>query len=980
MKLGNRVLTSTGALFMAALLGISGPAALAAKDPSEQTLKEIYQQQAAAPADTTNKDNAALYAEVQRANAKNNYENYTGEDIVKQATDVSAVSEDIKKETVGDSAQPVLVWESGIEWIRWEIDVPETAMYTISLDAYCTENWGTDASRELTIDGKLPFQECAILAFRWDWESKGEVLQNNLGDEIAPSQQLKRQWKRFQLSDSEGMYERPFSFHLTAGKHILQMRYVDRDMAMGTIVLGAPEAAPAYSDVKAAYDKAGYQASAKPLVFQAEDKVTGKNSSTLRPVSNDDPSTVPYAPGYRRMNAMGGNTWEDGEQSLSWTFEVEESGLYKLGFRLAQWYSNGQASYRQIAVDGKVPFRELEAYKFVYEGDWRAEYLGDKDGSPYLLYLEAGKPHTLTMTVKMGEYAPIIQDLKRSAAELSDLLFKITMITGPNPDPNYEYDLEKQIPDLLLDLTNIEKRLSQNVDQLYEISGRNTPAISSLKQAAAQICSVINKPDTIARRIDALNTCQTNIVMWYTDIMKQPLLLDYILFSPPEDPVPSVRSSGWQKFIATCRSFLISFIKDYDSIGGTMDGTQTTINVFTTLSNERGEVMKMLADETFTKRTGIQLNLKVVPAGQVNAGQVNALMLSLVSGRAPDVAIGVEPMSVGEFAFREAALDISSLDGFENLRDNFIPTGFDSMTFQNKVYGIPETMDFKVLLYRTDIAEKIGFGVPDTWEDLYNNVLPVLNQNKLNFYMPHSAQDFGIFLYQNGGRYYTEDDLQSALDSKEAYAGFKELSELFTSYGLPYSANFFNRFRNGEMPMGVATFGDYMQVTVAAPELAGKWALAPLPGHKKADGTVDRSYTASVKTAGMLFTDSAHSAEGWEFLKWWTSTETQTEFGTRIESYLGPSAKWNTANIQAYPNLPWNQQDLKVISSMWSHAVEVPPVLGGYFTDRHFNNAWNRVVVAADATMTMRDSLEQAVEDINKELDKKQREYAHLLQ
>ena len=29
--------------------------------------------------------------------------------------------------------------------------------------------------------------------------------------------------------------------------------------------------------------------------------------------------------------------------------------------------------------------------------------------------------------------------------------------------------------------------------------------------------------------------------------------------------------------------------------------------------------------------------------------------------------------------------------------------------------------------------------------------------------------------------------------------------------------------------------------------------------------------------------------------------------------------------------------------------------------------------------MTMRDSLEQAVEDINKELDKKQREYAHLL-
>lgn len=91
-----------------------------------------------------------------------------------------------------------------------------------------------------------------------------------------------------------------------------------------------------------------------------------------------------------------------------------------------------------------------------------------------------------------------------------------------------------------------------------------------------------------------------------------------------------------------------------------------------------------------------------------------------------------------------------------------------------------------------------------------------------------------------------------------------------------------------------------------------------------------------------------------------------------------PSAKWNTANIRAYPNLPWNQADLQVLSSMWPYAVEVPPVLAGTSLTG-FNNAWNRVVVAADATVTMRDSLEQAVEDINKELDKKQREYAHLL-
>jgi len=47
-------------------------------------------------------------------------------------------------------------------------------------------------------------------------------------------------------------------------------------------------------------------------------------------------------------------------------------------------------------------------------------------------------------------------------------------------------------------------------------------------------------------------------------------------------------------------------------------------------------------------------------------------------------------------------------------------------------------------------------------------------------------------------------------------------------------------------------------------------------------------------------------------------------------------------------------------------------VLGGYFTSRHLNNAWNSVIIDGEP---VRDAMEKAVEDINRELRMKQEEY-----
>ena len=61
-----------------------------------------------------------------------------------------------------------------------------------------------------------------------------------------------------------------------------------------------------------------------------------------------------------------------------------------------------------------------------------------------------------------------------------------------------------------------------------------------------------------------------------------------------------------------------------------------------------------------------------------------------------------------------------------------------------------------------------------------------------------------------------------------------------------------------------------------------------------------------------------------------------------------------------------------MIEEQWEWAEETPVVLGGYFTSRHLTNAWTSVVISG---MDVREALEQAVKDINRELRMKQEEY-----
>lgn len=151
--------------------------------------------------------------------------------------------------------------------------------------------------------------------------------------------------------------------------------------------------------------------------------------------------------------------------------------------------------------------------------------------------------------------------------------------------------------------------------------------------------------------------------------------------------------------------------------------------------------------------------------------------------------------------------------------------------------------------------------------------------------------------------------------------------------------------------------------------------MVPMPGVRGPDGVVNRTAAGGSSTA-VIYTASRYKEEAWELMKWWTSTPIQARFGEEVEAVLGVEARWNTANVEALMNMPWPKKDIIAIREQWNWFKEQPVVLGGYFTGRHIQNAWNRVVLQGT---NPREALELAVKDIDRELAKKQEEFGVMI-
>ncbi len=892
------------------------------------------------------------------------------EDVVAtgEATFQTGLYGDERNALISDDAAGNLSWAFTLETAGW---------YVLRFDYTVLGDSGSKAQRGLLIDGKSPYFETDSVDFtRW-FKDEGEIQKNSVGDEVRPPAVEVKGWQNELLYDRSGYYATPLIFALEAGEHTVGLTHISQDMAISAITVEPYKPIDSYKNVLATYPSA--DAAEGVLKFDAEKAVTLKSDSTLRIESNADPAVYPPANGYRVFNTVGGNAWRAGNQTINFSFDVPKTGYYKIALRVVQNWNDGLPAYRRIMVDGETPFSELLEVRFDYDTNWQTVVLGDGE-EDYYFYLEEGT-HTLSMAVTMGPVREVVQTMYDDMTLLSEMMLEISKLTGNDPDPNYDYKFFRYIPGLEDNFKKLRDDLQKQYDTMAAIAGKSTSMGSSVISILRQVEAMLEDPFSIAKRYNQLEQAQTSLGQWYLDMQKMPLLIDEFSVAAKDAEVPARKSTFWQKMVGTWKNFLISFVKDYNSVGGILQEgdveIKDEITVWISRGTEWAEAIQEMADEGYTKKSGVRIKMNVIPAGQLNTGSANMLMLSVTSGTSPDVVLGMAFGSPVEFAIRDAAVNLKKFSDYEEVAARFLPQVFTPLTYKDGVYALPETMGFSALFYRTDIIAKYGITIPDTREELYDITLPQLFENGLTYYQ---TNDFTQFLYQNGGSFYTDDGYFSALDSDEAYGAFRELTEMFTHYSMQVTANFFNRFRTGEMPIGIGNSALYIQLSTAAPELIGKWEMAPIPGVKKENGEVDRTTAGNVAEVDMLIAQESDEKYQycWDFLKWWTSKDAQLSFARSIEARVGIEARWTTANKEAFLELGWDKNDVRVIREQWDWIRETPIVLGSAYTSRHITNAFTNVVVAG--TMTVRDALEKAVVEINRELRTKQEEYGVFVQ
>ena len=217
--------------------------------------------------------------------------------------------------------------------------------------------------------------------------------------------------------------------------------------------------------------------------------------------------------------------------------------------------------------------------------------------------------------------------------------------------------------------------------------------------------------------------------------------------------------------------------------------------------------------------------------------------------------------------------------------------------------------------------------------------------------------------------------MASALNSEEAVDAFRLWTNLYELYKLPLQYDAANRFRIGEMPILIDNYGLYNTLSVFAPEIKGRWEFTLVPGTRREDGTIDRTVPASTELGGagcIILSHTEDKQAAWEFLKWWTSTETQVRYGKELESLMGPAARYATANVEALRSLPWTVEELRKLDEQWQYVKGVPEVPGGYMTGRHLDNAFRKVVYQKrEARKTLLDY----VRVMNEELEIKRQEF-----
>jgi multiple sugar transport system substrate-binding protein len=229
-----------------------------------------------------------------------------------------------------------------------------------------------------------------------------------------------------------------------------------------------------------------------------------------------------------------------------------------------------------------------------------------------------------------------------------------------------------------------------------------------------------------------------------------------------------------------------------------------------------------------------------VKVNLVNAGTGNdeytKLQNAVKAGSgAPDV-VQIEYYAFPQFELGNALTDLSAY-GFGDLKSDYTPSTWGSVTSGEKIYGLPQDSGPMALFYNKAVFDKYKLTVPTTWDE-YIADAEKLHAADPKKYITNDIGDAGFttsMIWQAGGHPFTTDDtkvainLQDAGSKKWADTWNKLVTKGLVSPTASWSDEWFTGLGNGSIATLVT--GAWMpgNLESGAPAGKGDWRVAPMP-------------------------------------------------------------------------------------------------------------------------------------------------------
>ncbi len=790
----------------------------------------------------------------------------------------------------------------------------------------------------------------AVLDANHIWTSEieqetGRFVTDDVGNERIPAQKIvdEKQTIRFLISDETGYSEGGIPF--AAGSHTITFNMIRENIKVYEIRLVPFAKLPTYDEYKNSMPNAN-TTTKEAIVYEAEVVYQKSHPEIAVGYDRSSPNVTPNDPVKIKYNVLGGTGYATPGQWVSWQVEVPEDGYYYIDFKYRQNASQGQTVRRQMYVDGKVLFEDLDELLFESSEGFEIKTVSKKDGTAVPIYLTAGEPHTITLKVILGNVAQPLEEIQKVIRKLNELYTSIVVIVGETPDAYRDYDLGDHIPGLL----DTFKQAAQELTAIMGYFEEGKDERNSNTAQIEQVINLLNKLSESERNVpteqDNLRAQINTLASLVSSLNTQPLELDSISVRPTNVDVNVNKASFWETLSFRATAFFNSFVGDYNSVGAS-DSDSEYIDVWVTVNaqetvgfatgRDQAQIITQLVRSEFYDETGINTNISLMDS--------TVILQAFASGKGPDAALFVPSNVLANLYFRNAVVDLAAEmpDFEEKIKPRFHDSAFVPLSYSGKVFALPEVQSYQMLYYRTDIFERYGLTVPDTWDD-FNDVMIKLQKAGMQVGVGVGLDIYEALLMQNGGSVYTEDLTSTNMASDASINAFEQFTDLYVKHSAPLSFAPLDRFRTGQIPMLITSATFYNQLSVGAIEINNLWAIAPIPGIRQEDGTINRSSSCKVGAAMILTSCKGKDRENaFKFLDWWTSDKIQQQFAFECEVRFGVAARYFPANKSTLETMSWGADELKALSTQQAETAGVPQSPATYELERNFNNAFRKV-------------------------------------